>query len=253
MTSTNTVLKAAGVALIVSSLAFVAVFTYLAGAFGYPDILDRGASEVLPRLAAGGGRLRTVWFLYAALPLGILFAGAATGPVLERGGRSLRTLGVGAAVAAGLAMMIGLLRWPTIEWTLARYWQTAPGSRPALAAVFDASNLFLGNVLGEFIGEMCLALWFLALGIAFRREGRRLVGSLGMVAALLLATAGLRNITTAVAVVAQINNVTLPLWLLTLGVLLLRDRRGKLGAADVIRDDRESASRGVHPSEADTA
>jgi Domain of unknown function (DUF4386) len=207
-------------------LAFVAVFTYLASAFGYPDILARGAAEVLPRLLAGGARLRVVWFLYSALPLGILFAGAASAPILNRGGRELRALGVGAAIGPGIAMTIGLLRWPTIEWTLARYWGTgASPSQPALAAIFDASNVFLGNVVGEFIGEMCLALWFLALAIAFRRNGRRLVGYLGMGTALLLAVAGLRNITTAVAVAAQINNVTLPLWMLTLGILFIRDAR----------------------------
>jgi hypothetical protein len=225
MTTNNAVLKSAGVALIVCSLAFVAVFAYLAGAFGYPEILDRGAAEVLPRLAAGGRRLRTVWFIYAALPLGIVFAGAASAAVLERGGRRLRTLGTAAAVAAGIAMMIGLVRWPTIEWTLARYWETAPApSRTALAALFDASNLLLGNVVGEFVGEICLAIWFVALGIAFRRDGRRWLGALGLGAGILLAVAGLRNMTTAVAIVAQINNITLPLWLLTLGVVFLRDR-----------------------------
>jgi hypothetical protein len=227
MTTNTPVLKSAGVALIFCSLAFVAVFTYLAGTFGYPDILDRGAAEVLPRLAAGGQRLRTVWFLYAVLPLGIVFAGVASASILERGGRGLRALGVAAAVSAGVAMMIGLVRWPTIEWTLARYWQTAPGpSRTSLAALFDASNLLLGNVVGEFVGEVCAATWFVALGVAFRRDGRRLLGAVGAGAGLLLAMAALRNITTAVAVVAQINNVTLPAWLLTLGVLLLRDGGG---------------------------
>jgi hypothetical protein len=221
-------LNSAGITLIVCSLAFVGVFTYLAGAFGYPDILDRGASEVLPRLAAGGQRLRIVWFLYAALPLGIVYSGAAAASVLERGGKGLRALGVTAAFAAGIAMMIGLLRWPTIEWTLARYWDSAPASsRTVLAAIFDASNLFLGNVIGEFIGEMCVALWFVTLGVAFRRDGRRWPGFLGLVAGILVAVAGLRNITSAVALVADINNVTLPLWLLTLGVLFLRDGCGK--------------------------
>jgi hypothetical protein len=232
MTSNDSVSKTAGIVLSVCSLAFIAVFSYLASAFGYPEILDRGASEVLPRLAAGGQTLRTVWFLYAALPLGILFAGTATAPILERGGRGLRTVGVGAAVAAGLAMMIGLLRWPTIEWTLARHWQTAE-ARPALSAIFDVSNLFMGNVIGEFIGEMCTAIWFVTLGISFQRDGRRLVGFLGMAAGLLLAIAGLRNITTAVAPVAQINNITLPLWLLTLGVLFVLDGRREASARPV--------------------
>jgi Domain of unknown function (DUF4386) len=226
MTSDETILKTAGVTLIASSLAFIAVFSYLAAVFGYPDILEHGADEVLPRLAAGGASLRAVWFLYAALPLGIVFAGAASTRVLERGGQVLRNVGVAAASTAGIAMLIGLVRWPTIEWTLARHWQTAPAaSRAALSALFDASNLYLGNVFGEFVGEMCTALWFVVLGIAFRRDGRRLLGNLGVGAGLLVAVAGLRNITTVVGLVAQINNVTLPLWLITLGVLFLRDGR----------------------------
>jgi hypothetical protein len=49
------------------------------------------------------------------------------------------------------------------------------------------------------------------------------LGNLGVGAGLLVAVAALRNITTLVAPVAQINNVTLPLWLITLGVLFLRD------------------------------
>ncbi len=226
MTSKDTVLKTAGVALIACSLGFIAVFSYLAAVFGYPDVLDHEAAQVLPRLAAGGGSLRAAWFVYSALPLGIVFAGAASARVLERGGLRLRNVGVAAAGAAGIAMMIGLLRWPTIEWTLARHWQTAPAaSRAALSAMFDASNLYLGNVFGEFVGEMCTSLWFVVLGIAFRRDGRRLLGNLGVGAGLLVAVAGLRNITAVVGPVAQINNLTLPLWLITLGVLFLRDGR----------------------------
>jgi Domain of unknown function (DUF4386) len=226
MTSNATVLKSAGIVLIACSVAFIAVFSYLAATFGYPDVLDQSAADVLPALLGGGQRLRVVWFLYAALPLGIVFAGAASATVLERGGRVLRNVGVAAAVTAGIAMTIGLLRWPTIEWTLARYWESAlPPSRPALSALFDASNLYLGNVFGEFVGEMGTALWFIALAIAFRRAGRRAGGLLGAAAGLLVMVAALRNITTAVAVVAEINNVTLPLWLIALGVLFVRDGR----------------------------
>ena len=219
-------LSAGGAALIASSLAFVAVFTYLAGAFDYPDILDRGAAEVLPRLAAGGSRLRTVWFLYAALPLGIVFAGIASAPVLARGGKRLRAVGTAAAVGAGVAMTLGLLRWPTLEWALAGSWTTSgEGARVELATIFDTSNLLLGNVVGEFVGEMFLAVWFAALALSFRRTGRRAVAALGMIAAALLAVAALRNITSAVDPIAEINNATLPLWLLTLGVLFVREAR----------------------------
>jgi hypothetical protein len=220
----QTIMKIAGTVLIAGSLAFVAVFSYLAATFGYPDVLDKGAAEVLPRLLAGGRGLRAVWFLYGALPLIFVVAGVASGRVFERAAPALRPWGVAAAVSAAVAMMAGLLRWPTIEWALAQHWSTAAASdQPALAAMFDASNVFLGNLVGEFVGEICTAIWFLTLGIAWRREGRRVFGSLGIAAAGLMAVAALRNMTSAVDAIAAINNVALPLWLIAIGVAFLRD------------------------------
>jgi hypothetical protein len=57
----------------------------------------------------------------------------------------------------------------------------------------------------------------------FRREGRRVFGSLGIAAAGLMAVAALRNMTSAVDAIAAINNVALPLWLIAIGVAFLRD------------------------------
>jgi hypothetical protein len=218
-------LRLAGVALALCSLAFVAVFAHLARVFDYPAVLQRSAGQVLPALAAGGPSLRAVWFLYAALPLGILAAGLASAPVLARGGQWLRTVGVASAVTAGAAMSVGLLRWPTLEWSLALKWVDDPFDREAFAAAFDRSNLILGNIVGEFIGELALASWFFALAIAHRRDGRTIIGTLGTLAGLLLAVAAFRNVTTLVAPVAALNNVTLPLWLLALGVILFRAGR----------------------------
>jgi hypothetical protein len=224
-------MQRAGVVLIVCSLAFVAVFAYLAKTFGYPDVLRQEADAVLPALLAGGGKLRAVWFIYAALPLGIVFAGASSAPLLASAGRWLRRIGVGAAVVAGFAMATGLLRWPTLEWKLAQAWATAdlPQTRHVLADAFDSSNFVLGNIVGEFVGEICLAIWFLTVALAFRADGRRALAGIGAAAAIVLAVAAFRNITPAVALVARINDVTLPLWLLTLGIVFLRDGlRGRL-------------------------
>jgi len=221
----------AGIVLIACSLAFVAVFAYLGKAFGYPKVLQLEADCVLPALLAGGTKLRAVWFIYAALPLGIVFAGASSAPLLARASRRLRRIGVAAAVAAGFAMATGLLRWPTLEWKLARAWAAAdhPQARHALADAFDSSNFVLGNVVGEFVGEICLAVWFLTIALAFRADGRRVLAGIGAAAAIVLAVAAFRNLTPAVALVAQISNVTLPLWLLTLGIVFLRDGvRGRL-------------------------
>lgn len=218
------VMRAAGAALIAGSLAFVAVFTYLAATFGYPDVLDRKAAEVLPLLAAGGLKLRLVWFAYGALPLVFVFAGVASGRILDRHAPAFRTLGVGAAVLAGFAMTTGLLRWPTIEWALAQHWQEAPSvDHGALSAVFDASNLFLGNLLGEFVGEVCVAIWFLTLAVAWWRQGRRFGAGGGIAVAVVMAVGALRNATHWVEPVAQVSNLALPVWLVFVGGALRRD------------------------------
>jgi hypothetical protein len=139
--------------------------------------------------------------------------------------------------------MLGLLRWPTIMTVLARHWQSVPASsRPALAAGFDGANLFLGNLIGELTGEIALATWFAALGIALRRDGRRLLGSLGIGAGLLVGVAALRNITGAVAMVAEVNNVTLPLWLLTLGVVFVHRGQSPVGRPAAVRPETPAAS-----------
>src|SRR5689334_13185391 len=65
----TTVARVGGAALIVGALAFVAVFSYLAAEFGYPEVLDGTAADVLPRLLATGAAGRFAWALYAFLPL----------------------------------------------------------------------------------------------------------------------------------------------------------------------------------------
>ncbi len=67
--------RAGGLALAAAAVLFVAVFSYLAAAFGYPDVLDGRAADVLPRLLALGDPGRAAWAGYAVLPLLLAPAG----------------------------------------------------------------------------------------------------------------------------------------------------------------------------------
>lgn len=207
--------RAGAITLAIGAAGFIAVFLYLQSAFGYPAILDHGAADVLPRLAAGGSTLRAVWLVYAALPLTLLVAGIASMPLLEDGGgRGLARLGAAAAALASLAMMIGLLRWPSLHDSLAARWADASGDqRAAIAAVFDAANRYLGNLIGELLGELALAAWLACIGVALRRSERRLVGTLTLGVAGVIALGALRQLTPAVDPIAAASNLLLPLWL----------------------------------------
>jgi len=220
-----------GASLVAATILFAAVFSYLAAAFDYPAVLARPAGDVLPALLALGRSGRVVWLLYGLIPLllvptaiGVNEAARATAPRLGRAILWLATL-------SALAMMTGLLRWPTLHWTLAQEWAlAAPAARDVLASRFDTANLYLGNVVGEFVGELFLNGFFLASSMALStgQPRRRWLAFWGVAASALGWIAMLRNLTPLVAPVATLNNVVLPLWMMTLGLALAaQGRSGK--------------------------
>ncbi len=222
----SSAVRAGGIALIAGALAFIGVFSFLAARFEYPAILDGSAAEVLPKLLATGDTGRAVWALYGFLPLVWIPAGVgayhALRPVREGGMRIAMLF----AVVAAVAMMLGLLRWPSIHWALAQDWAEAgaPG-RAAIGAVFTGLNSYLGNYLGEFLGELCFSLFFLLSGLAMLDTDAgfpRWMGYLGVATAVAGLVGMFRNVTGSVAPVAAVNNYLLPLWMIVFGLGLLR-------------------------------
>ena len=142
------------------------------------------------------------------------------------------------AVVAAVSMMLGLLRWPGIQWELARaYVASGAESRIVLEAVFDGLNRYLGNYLGEFTGELCLNAFFLLSARAMWRGGSRWSAGFGLTAGTLGWVAMWRNVTGIVAPAAALNNVVLPMWMAVFAVTMLASANG--------REKREQAVRGV--------
>jgi len=214
---------AGAVSLIVGALAFVLVFAYLAASFDYPDILDGSASDVLPRLHAGGAEMRAVWAVYAFLPL-LLVPGAVGTFVACPSSRGRMTLALVLASIAALSMCLGLMRWPSVHWGLAEAYSGAEGeTKSSIEATFNGLNLYLGNYIGEFLGETALASFFFLAGFSLLNEARfpKWLGWSGVVFALFFAMGALRNVTSSVQLVADVNNALLPLWMIVLGASLL--------------------------------
>jgi hypothetical protein len=222
--------RVAGAFYLIASIGFVVVFSWLASAFGYPDVLDHPAAEVLPALRALGNSGRAVWALYAVLPLLLIPAAVAgeavLGPLTPTRMRAATLL----QLLAAIAMFLGLARWPSVQWLLAEAWASAAASeRAVMALAFDAANLYLGNWIGEFVGEIGLYGAFLAIGSSLRVaawEGvlptwGRWIGALGLLTGAVGLLAAFRNVTTAVALAAEAANALLPLFLIAYGVLLV--------------------------------
>jgi hypothetical protein len=216
-------IHAGGWSLILGAVAFMAVFGYLAARFDYPAILNGPAETVLPHLLATGSTGRAVWAIYAFLPLVWIPAGAGAYLALRRSHPGSSLLALQCAVVAALAMMLGLMRWPTVHWRLAQLYAMADSSQRALLdALFDGLNTYLGNYLGEFLGELAFNAFFLLTGWALLQTRR--VAVLGLVAGLAGLVGMFRNVTAAVAPVAAVNNYLLPAWMIVFGVVLARWR-----------------------------
>jgi hypothetical protein len=217
-----------GWALIAAAIAFSAVFTWLAARFDYPAVLDGSADEVLPRLLALGAAGRAVWFLYGLLPLLLIPAGIGAHALLRRHAPGAARGALVTASVGAVVMLMGLMRWPSIHHGLAVAYAAAedPAVRAGIGHLFDAMNVFLGNVLGEFVGELMLNGFFLCVAVGSRGLGGmpRWSTWAGAVAAAAGFVGLWRNVTPLVAGVSALDNSILPIWMLTLGVLMARQR-----------------------------
>lgn len=230
-------LRVAGVLVVLGALGFVVVFSVLAGTFGYPDVLDRPAAEVLPALIAGGASLKAWWITYAILPLFISAAALLahrhlrdTRSVPNRPSGLITATGVG----AGLAMAVGLVRWSTLQWSLGESWLADASARTAIEAVSDAANRMLGNGFGEVVGETLLGLWLVGVArlahIRVVRYGTLVVGALMIVGAWRFAVPALEAVT-------EVTNLALPVGLVALGltwVVVLRPRVAAVAVATAL-------------------
>jgi len=218
------VIVAGGVSFVVGALAFVFVFSYLAANFDYPKVLDGSATEVLPRLREGGSVMRAIWAIYAFLPL-LIVPGAVGAYFACPSSRGRMTLALVVASLGALAMCLGLMRWPSIHWALAEvYLQAGTETKSSLDAVFNGMNLYLGNYIGEFLGEITLAAFFLLSGLSMLDEARfpKWLGWSGICFSLLFLVGAFRNVASAVQFIADANNALLPLWMIVLGTALVR-------------------------------
>ena len=222
--TTRAVIRFGGLCLAGGAIAFLGVFTYLAARFNYPAVLDGPAATVLPSLLATGQQGRLAWAVYALLPLIWLPAGVAAYEALAPVRRGPMRLALLFAGVAALAMMLGLMRWPSVHWHLALAFEHAdPPQRAVLAAVFDGLNTYLGNYIGEFLGEFSFSVFFLLTSIVWLQSRRhKWIGWVGVGTAVLGFVGMFRNVTDTVAPVAALNNYLLPAFMIILGVALLR-------------------------------
>jgi hypothetical protein len=202
-------------------------FTILSLQFNYPDILRQPSSVILTEFSKGGTALIMTWYFYA-LSILVFIAGILA---YERSETPHRTAGrIGLASAS--IQLIALLRWtflvPFLARGLAR--TTDASSIASIETIFTAQHNFLGVGLGEHLGQLTMAIWTF---IMIRANGQHIIlKSIGYLSVLLLVVGLVEHLAVAFDTDpgvfqygALVGFILWSVWLIGLGINLVRDRR----------------------------
>jgi Domain of unknown function (DUF4386) len=186
MAEHNTARRRAAILLVAGAVLANVAFVGLASVFEYPDVLQQPAADVLAKFQADQATI-VLLFSLLALGAGLLAPAAVFVARLVEGslGRWIVRLGIAAAVA----QVIGLLRWPLLVPSLA---ERATDDGASAAARADAGDTFvlisdvLGTGIGETLGYLLTAAWTVLLVQAFRHGAGPWFAALGLTASALI-------------------------------------------------------------------
>ncbi len=226
-------LQRAGWLLIIGAVLVMIPYTALTMTFDYPDILRLSPGEVLTRFRAGGVGLIVAWWIFALSGLPLLGAMVRLGQRLEPYDPAIRVATV-IGVIGGIVQVVGLLRWPLVVPVLADLYGSATNDsmRTTATALFQVIHQYGGVVLGEHLGQLFSIYWTLSLTRSLQRLGLLpwvLIygGYLASALYLLAQTELIATVIPTFPVVGWAGLVGSSLWLLWLvglGVVLLRNR-----------------------------
>ena len=209
--------------------------------FGWPDILDAPAAEVLPAFAEIAGTVQSLFLLQMAGSLVLIPGVIALHLLLARSrGTDAALLTVTAfGVLAPVIQSLGWIRWPLVVPGLAERYldpSASAGTTEATAATYELINAYAGGALGENLGWLLQGVWAVGLAILAWRAAdvapawlRRTLAVVAVAWTVTLVPAGWLASDSLTAIGSTIYSVWY-LVLLVLGVLLLRSPSRKLVA-----------------------
>jgi hypothetical protein len=225
-------LRTAGVLAVTAPILLNIAFVLLGSSFDYPAVLDEPALKTL-RVFHKDATTISLEFALLALSAALIAPLAIS---LGRGlGRSrVVRASVYVGIGAAIVQVIGLLRWPLLVPGLA---DTATDAAKSAADRSDAIDTFntlndvLGSAIGETLGYALTAAWTVLIINALR--DRQFIGRvmtiLGIGAAVLIAIGVLIPLDAPGADIANfVGYVLWSIWLIALGVILLRASRTSL-------------------------
>ncbi len=221
--------RVTAVMLIVQFVLMFAALFILGGAINWPASLDEPAAVILPLIVEQSAAVAlgySSYFVSALLlaPIALLLAYLGR----EGEGRATLLVAAGLGVLASFAKLLGISRWLVMMPLLGQAY-VDPGAseatRAAISVTYDAFNNYAGGV-GELVGVALLSgLWTLLVSGVLLRGGSlapRWMGWFGLAAGALLLVGVAGAFGVDLGPILIIQGLAWQLWLLILGIFLLR-------------------------------
>ncbi len=214
--------------MLASTALFFAAYGVLSS-LGWPAILQAPASTVLPLLQQHAARFALGYGAYFFSSALIIAGAMMLRRALADDSIAMR-IGTTFGVLAGVAKMLGLVRWLVAFPVIARIYTdptTDPATRDTLGVVYTALNLY-GDSIGQQLGDILfVAPWVGLVSLAALRTRTlpRWLTALGLVTGVALLIGFFAVFNLPVAPLVYGGFVGYAVWFLAVGIVLLRNPR----------------------------
>jgi hypothetical protein len=212
-------------------------FSILGVIFDYPNILRQPTGQVLTLFKQGGATLIATWYAFAIAPVLMILAAKLLQRVLNDEYKNLAPVAATFGVLAGVFQVLGLIRWVFVVPALANAY-TDPisneASKASAIAVFQGFHQYAGVALGEHLGQLFTALWLAMISAAMLNSSvfKRWQGWVGLAISAMMFAGLVEGFATVAsfnpgvfAILTPIAFILMSIWMITLGVVVLRNKR----------------------------
>jgi hypothetical protein len=214
-----------GLTLILFSITTSVAFGVLSAVFEFPDVLRRPGGEVLDLYAENASVIRPTYWVLGMTGLVLIGISIELGRLLSERAPGPSRLVSSFGIATGIFWSLGYTRWPIAVPYLVELNKT--GDKEQAANLYGLLNRYAGMTVGEHLGFITMGIFAIALAVGLRRSniGPKWLFPVGIFGGGLIAITAYEQYDTSVTILGALNglaNTVWFLWLLALGIVLLR-------------------------------
>jgi hypothetical protein len=226
MNNTN-MIKVGGWSIVIFTLLYLALQVFLHIVYNYPAIPHGAGKELIPVLLNGGLTFQILLTVFALLPLLLIPGSVGIYYAFKDINKPNMLLSVIFASMGIFTFILSLLRWPSLNWSIAHFYQQAvPADQASILVLFASMNSYWGIFLAGFLAKICFSIWFFLVSAAMLKvkDMPKWMGYLGIIAGIYVLASVFMLLGIIPIMTYGVLRLLAPLeflWMMVLGISLL--------------------------------